>query len=229
MNSLFCPLSKVEKFRRAGLRAGRAGRERAAWGKGVHGVPLTLGSLLRCRAGPLLQHARLRADTWHRLPVACPSWPAAPAAPPLSRLPLPLLPCCPCCTSSHRPSSRAPPPTLPPCPQMDAKLVGSPIPAPRLFDCVNVILSYQNSDGGWATYENKRSFEILEVRGWLCDVRVLGRCVACVCVCRVTPLSCEVAGPCAPPPGQVPPPPPPSPPYLTPSPPPPSPPTPHLL
>ncbi|KAL4433229.1 hypothetical protein ABPG77_003277 [Micractinium sp. CCAP 211/92] len=47
--------------------------------------------------------------------------------------------------------------------QMDAKLVGSPIPAPRLFDCVNVILSYQNSDGGWATYENKRSFEILEV------------------------------------------------------------------
>ncbi|PSC70347.1 Cycloartenol synthase isoform B [Micractinium conductrix] len=46
--------------------------------------------------------------------------------------------------------------------QMDSKLVGPPIPTARLEDCVNVILSYQNSDGGWATYENKRSFEILE-------------------------------------------------------------------
>lgn len=53
----------------------------------------------------------------------------------------------------------------PPCPQMDSKLVGPPIPAERLFDCVNVVLSYQNGDGGWATYENKRSFEILEARG----------------------------------------------------------------
>lgn len=42
--------------------------------------------------------------------------------------------------------------------------MGPPIPTARLEDCVNVILSYQNSDGGWATYENKRSFEILEVR-----------------------------------------------------------------
>lgn len=41
--------------------------------------------------------------------------------------------------------------------------VGGPaIPAPRLYDCVNVILSYQNPDGGWATYENTRSFPILE-------------------------------------------------------------------
>lgn len=47
---------------------------------------------------------------------------------------------------------------------MDSKVVGPPIPAARLYDCVNVILSYQNGDGGWATYENKRSFEILEVR-----------------------------------------------------------------
>ena len=98
--------------------------------------------------------------------------------------------------------------------QMDAKLVGPPIPAGRLEDCVTVILSYQvhmscpvgtavgtalqsprgwsyarppcacpcppwpgahfvlcplhptlppqNGDGGWATYENKRSFEALE-------------------------------------------------------------------
>ncbi|KAI7837939.1 hypothetical protein COHA_008245 [Chlorella ohadii] len=47
--------------------------------------------------------------------------------------------------------------------QMDPNLVGAAIPAERLYDCVNVILSYQNWDGGWATYENKRSFEALEV------------------------------------------------------------------
>ncbi|PRW45118.1 Cycloartenol synthase isoform A [Chlorella sorokiniana] len=47
--------------------------------------------------------------------------------------------------------------------QMDTKLVGAAIPADRLFDCITVILSYQNWDGGWATYENKRSFEALEV------------------------------------------------------------------
>ena len=40
---------------------------------------------------------------------------------------------------------------------------GAPIPAERLFDAVNVILSYQNHDGGWATYENTRSFHALEV------------------------------------------------------------------
>ena len=33
----------------------------------------------------------------------------------------------------------------------------------RLEDCVNVILSYQNSCGGWATYENTRSFPQLEL------------------------------------------------------------------
>ena len=33
----------------------------------------------------------------------------------------------------------------------------------RLQDCVNVILSYQNGDGGWATYENTRSYSALEV------------------------------------------------------------------
>ncbi|GFR46984.1 hypothetical protein Agub_g8636 [Astrephomene gubernaculifera] len=41
--------------------------------------------------------------------------------------------------------------------------VGAPIPAERLYDCVNVILSYQNSDGGMATYENTRSFHALEI------------------------------------------------------------------
>jgi len=46
---------------------------------------------------------------------------------------------------------------------MDSKKVGNPIPDERLFDCVNVILSYQNkrTGGGWATYENTRSY------GWL--------------------------------------------------------------
>lgn len=32
----------------------------------------------------------------------------------------------------------------------------------RLFDAVNVMLSYQNSDGGWPTYENQRSYAWLE-------------------------------------------------------------------
>lgn len=46
---------------------------------------------------------------------------------------------------------------------MNPKDVGAAIPAERLFDCVNVILSYQNSCGGWATYENTRSFPMLEL------------------------------------------------------------------
>ncbi|CAN0535927.1 unnamed protein product, partial [Scytosiphon promiscuus] len=33
-----------------------------------------------------------------------------------------------------------------------------PIGAQRLFDAVNILLSYQNRDGGWATYENTRGF-----------------------------------------------------------------------
>ena len=43
----------------------------------------------------------------------------------------------------------------------DGKL-GSSVSEERLQDCVNVILSYQNSDGGWATYENTRSYSALE-------------------------------------------------------------------
>ena len=46
---------------------------------------------------------------------------------------------------------------------LDHAAVGKPIPDERLHDCVNVILSYQNADGGWATYENTRSYAILEV------------------------------------------------------------------
>lgn len=33
-----------------------------------------------------------------------------------------------------------------------------PIGTQRLFDAVNILLSYQNRDGGWATYENTRGF-----------------------------------------------------------------------
>jgi cycloartenol synthase len=50
--------------------------------------------------------------------------------------------------------------------QLDPAAVGAPISPERLQDCVNVILSYQNSCGGWATYENTRSFPALEVGGW---------------------------------------------------------------
>jgi len=46
--------------------------------------------------------------------------------------------------------------------KLPPELVGEPIPAERLFDAVNVILSYQNSGGGWATYENTRSYPVLE-------------------------------------------------------------------
>ena len=48
--------------------------------------------------------------------------------------------------------------------ELGPKVGGQPLPAERLFDAVNVILSYQNHDGGWATYENTRSFHALEVR-----------------------------------------------------------------
>ena len=47
--------------------------------------------------------------------------------------------------------------------ELDDKLVGPPIPDERIFDCVNVILSFQNADGGWSTYENTRSYPMLEV------------------------------------------------------------------
>jgi cycloartenol synthase len=39
----------------------------------------------------------------------------------------------------------------------------NPLPLSRLDDCLDVILSYQNGDGGFATYENMRSFGFLEV------------------------------------------------------------------
>lgn len=41
--------------------------------------------------------------------------------------------------------------------------MGPPISDARLADAVNVILSYQNSDGGWPTYELQRSFAAVEL------------------------------------------------------------------
>ena len=41
--------------------------------------------------------------------------------------------------------------------------VGEGVPKERLYECVTVILSYQNFDGGMATYENTRSFHFLEM------------------------------------------------------------------
>mmetsp|Transcript_2478 Transcript_2478/g.5975 ORF Transcript_2478/g.5975 Transcript_2478/m.5975 type:complete len:892 (-) Transcript_2478:224-2899(-) len=41
----------------------------------------------------------------------------------------------------------------------------------RLFDAVNVLLTYQNADGGWATYENNRGFGFYE---WMNPSEVFG-------------------------------------------------------
>ena len=41
----------------------------------------------------------------------------------------------------------------------------------RLFDAVNVILSFQNGDGGWATYELNRGWEWFE---WFNPAEVFG-------------------------------------------------------
>ncbi|KAI4312034.1 hypothetical protein MLD38_036890 [Melastoma candidum] len=44
-----------------------------------------------------------------------------------------------------------------------SEIVGEPVEAKRLYDAVNVILSLQNKDGGFATYELTRSYAWLEV------------------------------------------------------------------
>ncbi|KAL3700609.1 hypothetical protein R1sor_018631 [Riccia sorocarpa] len=46
--------------------------------------------------------------------------------------------------------------------ELPPEVVGPKIPAERLFDGVNVMLSYQNSGGGCATYEIERSYAWLE-------------------------------------------------------------------
>lgn len=47
--------------------------------------------------------------------------------------------------------------------KMSSNDVGAPITDERLFEAVNVILSYQNTDGGMATYEQTRSYPFIEV------------------------------------------------------------------
>lgn len=43
----------------------------------------------------------------------------------------------------------------------------NPLTQERLEEAVRVIISYQNRDGGMATYENTRSFHALEVGAML--------------------------------------------------------------
>jgi cycloartenol synthase len=47
--------------------------------------------------------------------------------------------------------------------QTPGVIAGGAIAEDRLFDCVNIILSFQNRDGGWATYENTRGSRHLEL------------------------------------------------------------------
>jgi len=51
------------------------------------------------------------------------------------------------------------------------KRKGTTISAERLYDCCNVLLSYQNADGGWATYENNRGYGFYE---WMNPSEVFG-------------------------------------------------------
>jgi cycloartenol synthase len=46
---------------------------------------------------------------------------------------------------------------------MGSERAGPSVPVGLLQECVNVILSYQNMGGGWATYENTRSYEWVEI------------------------------------------------------------------
>lgn len=47
--------------------------------------------------------------------------------------------------------------------KLSPELVGEPLDAKQLYDAVNVLLSLQNSDGGYATYELTRSYGWLEL------------------------------------------------------------------
>ncbi|XP_052530494.1 lanosterol synthase [Tympanuchus pallidicinctus] len=47
--------------------------------------------------------------------------------------------------------------------QEKCPFIANPVPAERLFDAVNVLLSMRNSDGGFATYETKRGGHLLEL------------------------------------------------------------------
>nr|ABX75048.2 cycloartenol synthase 2 [Polygala tenuifolia] len=47
--------------------------------------------------------------------------------------------------------------------RLPSEIVGMPLDENRIFDAVNVILSLQNGDGGFATYELTRSYQWLEL------------------------------------------------------------------
>uniref|UniRef100_A0A5B7BGC4 cycloartenol synthase n=1 Tax=Davidia involucrata TaxID=16924 RepID=A0A5B7BGC4_DAVIN len=47
--------------------------------------------------------------------------------------------------------------------KLPSEIVSEPLDAKRLYDAVNVILSLQNHDGGFATYELTRSYHWLEL------------------------------------------------------------------
>ncbi|QHN81947.1 Cycloartenol synthase [Arachis hypogaea] len=47
--------------------------------------------------------------------------------------------------------------------KISPKIAGEPIEAERLYDAVNVVLSLQNNDGGFASYELTRSYRWLEI------------------------------------------------------------------
>lgn len=71
-----------------------------------------------------------------------------------------------------------------PCVRQDSSL--PPISDERLFDAVNIILSYQNRDGGWATYENTRGFrwyEALNPSETFGDIMIDYSYVECSCSC----------------------------------------------
>lgn len=51
-------------------------------------------------------------------------------------------------------------------------------PKNRLYEAIHILLSYQNGDGGWATYENNRGYGWYE---WLNPSEV--SCLVCLC-CR---------------------------------------------
>eukprot|EP00899_Mesostigma_viride_P028010 jgi/Mesvir1/8394/Mv12638-RA.1 len=71
------------------------------------------------------------------------------------------------------------------------ELVGPHLPDDRLFDAINIIMSYQNKDGGFATYENTRSFAWIEAFNpseTFGDIMIDYSCVECTSAC-VTAMS----------------------------------------
>ncbi|KAK9866458.1 hypothetical protein WJX84_004983 [Apatococcus fuscideae] len=65
-------------------------------------------------------------------------------------------------------------------------IAGQPVSPAKLHQCVEVILSYQNSCGGWATYEKSRSTALLELINpseTFGDIVIDYPCVECTSAC----------------------------------------------